>query len=858
MNETTIIISILTVLCVAGALGAIIFAITASSRADAAAHRRNEKRAKPPKAAEPVQMSEPEPANAPAPAPALVPAVPEEETEDVCISNIPHTRNPRFYGCEKLMSKIRSNFASQSHVSLVDGAQGFGGVGKTSVAVEYALRYMNDYKLIWWIRASDSALISADFASLAAKLDLRFEDAGPDVVREAVCHALGRCDGWLLIFDDAVNPELVRSYIPSGENGHVIITSRVSDWWQCTVPISMLGFERAESAEMLLARCKSTNGVIASQLAHLMNDLPLALDQAIVHAYRSRMSLGDYLTTFRARKKLIAPEIGETIDSDDVISITLSIALDQVRKESDAAVDLLNLLAFLSSEGLPAPTLKKALQETSEFKLSLSDESIFDQALKTLHQNALVSLGNNMIYTHGLVRAAVRSALEGDKKAAWAEKALNLAANMFSFDSKERESRSRCSLVFTHALAAVDYADDLGVKSDVMSSLLDDVSIYMRACEELKRSVDLAYRALSIAEVTFGSTHPRIAVCADTLGASLHKLGDLIGARNQYERALKIDETAYGPNHPSVAVRLGNMGDILRELGIPEQASAYLERALEIAEATYGSDHANVAARSTSLALALQAKGDLKEAKKLFQRALEIDETIYGLTHPGVADRVHCLGLVYTELGDPDQAQMCFERALRIEKSTYGYNHPRVAARVTYLGLFFESIGDLEGVRDCYEEALAIDEAVYGSMHPNLVSRIDALGCILEKMGNYQAAKDYYLQALVIEEMAYGSDDIKVAKRALKLGKTYTAAGDLFSARQQLERAIEIHQSVYGATAVDLVDDLMALSDVFRDLGDSKNARIQLGRALLISQEQHGMFHPNTEGIRRSLATFAY
>jgi tetratricopeptide (TPR) repeat protein len=56
----------------------------------------------------------------------------------------------------------------------------------------------------------------------------------------------------------------------------------------------------------------------------------------------------------------------------------------------------------------------------------------------------------------------------------------------------------------------------------------------------------------------------------NNLGLVLKDLGDLAGARAQFERALAIGETALGPDHPRVAVIRGNLAEVLRELGESE------------------------------------------------------------------------------------------------------------------------------------------------------------------------------------------------------------------------------------------------------------------------------------------------
>jgi hypothetical protein len=79
---------------------------------------------------------------------------------------------------------------------------------------------------------------------------------------------------------------------------------------------------------------------------------------------------------------------------------------------------------------------------------------------------------------------------------------------------------------------------------------------------------------------------------ADSMACSvLHDLGDLTGARTQYERALQISEATVGPDHPDIGTRRNNLGGVLRDLGDLTGARTQCERALQISEATLGPHH---------------------------------------------------------------------------------------------------------------------------------------------------------------------------------------------------------------------------------------------------------------------------
>lgn len=866
MSSSTIAITIVAFVCVVGAVGSIVHAAIKGKKGGGVGWTSPKTDRKivggdyqpQKKAEEPAEDTESDRVTVTSSAPAAAPPAHSPPKEDLICWNVPFARDSNFFGRDAILDEIKTTHDMNRHVSLVEPNGLGGGVGKTHIAVEYAYRHSHEYSLIWWIRASHPSTIAADFASLASHLGLKLYSTSTEEVRKTVTYSLAQRTGWLLIFDNAKDPELVKKYIPSGDNGNILITSNIADWWQYTIPITVNAFERIDAIELIFSRTKQTNGAITSQLVAVMQDLPLAINHACSYISKTGKSITDYLTMFRSHMKRLSQHIGETVAREDIVLVTSSIGIEQACREATGAEALLNILAFLSSEQLPERLLRRGFEEQGIQTTCLADPAAFRTSVSTLNKYSLIDFTGNKISIHSMIQNAQIRRLGDDDQVKYADAALSIISSIFHFDAKDRESGEECATILPHALAVIAHAETYQIFHDSASVLLEEIALYLRVNGEYEESKKIATKALAVAEIAHGSAHPKVAVCADTLGTTLYKMGDLSGAKNQYERALKIDETAYGTSHPSIATRLGHLGEVLFEQDNPSQARNYLERALKIVESTYGPDHVNVANKAASLAQVLEALGETRQAKELFARALKIEEATYGQNHPLVADRIHNLGMLLRKSGDLTNARLCFERALNIEKATYGCEHPRVAARVTNLGYVLESCGDPEGARDCYEEALAIDEAVYGQWHPQLAMRIDCLGRVLERMGDHKTAKDYYLQAMAIDEAIHGSEDPAVAERAIKVGNAYKLIGDLYSACKQYERAVEIHQTAYGPTHIEVANDLVQLGNVLNEMGDSKAARMQLGRALLIRQEQLGLSHPDTESIRKSLASFVY
>ena len=107
--------------------------------------------------------------------------------------------------------------------------QGMGGVGKTSLAVEYAHRFRNLYDGVWWCPAETRAGLMTSLVTLAAE----FEVAVPEEadIAKAAKAALRRLadqrEIWLLVYDNVTSPEEIADLLPAA-GARVLITSRFS------------------------------------------------------------------------------------------------------------------------------------------------------------------------------------------------------------------------------------------------------------------------------------------------------------------------------------------------------------------------------------------------------------------------------------------------------------------------------------------------------------------------------------------------------------------------------------------------------------------------------------------------------
>jgi hypothetical protein len=89
--------------------------------------------------------------------------------------NIPFRQNPFFTGREQILSSLRTMLLSDQAAALVQppAISGLGGIGKTQTAIEYAYRYREEYRAVFWVQTNSRETLIADITKIATLLHLR-------------------------------------------------------------------------------------------------------------------------------------------------------------------------------------------------------------------------------------------------------------------------------------------------------------------------------------------------------------------------------------------------------------------------------------------------------------------------------------------------------------------------------------------------------------------------------------------------------------------------------------------------------------------------------------------------------------
>jgi len=490
---------------------------------------------------------------------------PEKEPSKNIIK-LPYSPNPNFTGRQEFLSALAQPLNQGVFSPKIFALVGNGGMGKTQIALQHAYIPENNFKYVWWLRSEQPSTLLDDYVGIAEELklpgwNLRDTDqAIKSVKRWLECEC---SSNWLLVFDNAQEPDDVRRYLPAAGSGQVIITARLSVWDGMAKTLEVGVFQKDEkkddSVDFLLKRTGKNDRDGAANLARELGDMPLALEQAGAYIKETGISFPDYLDRFKKdRKKLL--KHGKPLNYPDTVATTWEISFRAVQQERPVAGDLLNLCAFLAPDAIPRAMWEDGAKHLTEALTScVQDTGEFDECIAVLKKYSLINVADNLISVHRLVQAVVQDRMSMEEQKLWAESALKIVNDAFSFSQLDQETWEKCSKISSHAFRAAQHAEKLEISPLETANLLNSLGGYLNNRMELASARSVLERALKIDEKALGPEHTSVATMANNLGSVLKDQGDLEGAKRCFERALNIFEKRLGKDHHNAVLVRNNL-----------------------------------------------------------------------------------------------------------------------------------------------------------------------------------------------------------------------------------------------------------------------------------------------------------
>ena len=564
--------------------------------------------------------------------------------------NVPN-KNEYFTGREDLLDALDQLLSGNQAAALTQTINGLGGIGKTQIAVEFCHRNRDKYPLgVFWADASSAETLTDSYKTFAMDLGWAILEAPMEDAVKSWLSRIAPRSGWLLILDNADDPEDVDHLIPKSASGHVLITTRHHNpgWGGDPLPVDVLPPEQAVDFLLRRGRRQAGEKAACEQLAEALGYLPLALEQAAAYSDQNRtIRVAEYVERFNEQQIAFTEKAQSKRplkgDYEKTVATTWEISFEKL---PEPAREALLALAFLNPENIPLELFRQgehlgpALAE-----LDLSDRFVIqDEIIEPLSAYSFVKVGEygTSVSVHRLVQAVILDRLTTENRSNATFDSLHITIDGFvAADPATPASWPLYARWFPHIRHAMSFW--IKTEKPTHSGLWNRAAHYAWAAGRSKEARGILEDQLNVRRRVLGDEHPATLSSINNLAETLRALGETQTARDLHQKALDVRRRVLGDKHRATLASINNLASTLKALGETQAARDLHQEALDVSRRVLGDEHPSTLVSINNLASTLKALGDTQTALVLNQEALDGRRRVLGGEHPDTLISIHNL-----------------------------------------------------------------------------------------------------------------------------------------------------------------------------------------------------------------------
>ena len=706
-----------------------------------------------------------------------------------------------FVGREEELQNLHQLLQDNKQVAIAAIA-GMGGVGKTELALQYAIKRHETYNggLCWLLpKTGDVGIQVVQFAR--TQLDLKPPEDFDLLAQVQYCWRRWREGDVLLVLDDVSNYEEVKPYLQSlPSRFKVLMTTRQNLGRIAQLSLDVLQPEAA--LELLKSLLKETSGriekelALANQLCERLGYLPLGVE--LVGRYLARkqdLSLAEMLRRLE-NKRLDERSLSKSKSEADMTAqrgVLEAFELSWQELEDDDK-QLGCLLSLFAAAPIPWKLVELCLPEEDVEDL----EEIRDDILLNLH--LLQRKGEGIYQLHPLLREFFQYKLTGLDKGEELKRSFCRVMVAVAKDIPETATIEQINAVSPAIPHIAEVANHLieYVSDDDLYWVLTGNGQFYNAQGLYDKAAPWYEQCVKTTKQRLGEEHFDVATSLSNLALLYSYQGRYSEAEPLHIQALALRRKLLGEDEPHIALSLNNLALLYFFQSKYSEAEPLYIQALALNRKLLGEEHPNVANSLNNLAELYYYQGRYSEAEPLYIQALALRRKLLGEEHPDVAVSLNNLGKFYSSQSRYSEAEPLYIQALALRRKLLGEEHPNVAVSLGNLALLYQFQGRYSEAEPLYMQALALNRELLGEEHPDVAVNLNNLAGFYRSQSRYSEAEPLYIQALALNRKLLGEEHPHVAVSLNNLAKFYYSQTSYSKAEPLYLQALDIFERRLG------------------------------------------------------------
>lgn len=715
-----------------------------------------------------------------------------------------------FWGRTAELEALERAFSGSQREVVTQSILGLGGVGKTQLAARYLWRHVEEYHVVAWVRADDSA---ADLSELALQLGVPVEGLTPEDRAAAALRWLeGSDERWLLVVDNVTSPDQLNAYPTTGD-GRVLATSRNRDLAQLGPVLALDVFDDDVGAEYLVERTgRPTERTEARRLSQALGGLPLALSHA--GAYCSAgTSFEQYIELLG---DLPAAEMFETspeVSYSKTVASTWQVSMDAAAGQAALARVVLAMAAYLAPDKIPVVLFEILVDDKTDAR----QKRMLIDSHQALHRYSIVELQDAAMSVHRLLQRTVRDDAERRGDLAGSQGALSALDAAFPGDTSLPSSWPQCEQLLPHVLAIGEtiVAPPAHAAPDLIE-LLNRAGRYLLSAGQRTRAVDTAQKTAELAQRLLPE-HPETMTAQIQLAAAYQWAGRTGDALPLAERVLDHCHAVLGDEHPVTLASRAQLALSYQWAGRTDEALELGDQVVADRARILGKDHPDTLAAQIELSWSYWSAGRFEESITMKRQVLAKHERLLGPNHPATLWDRATLAISLRSAGNLSEAIAILERTADDRERLLGPEHPDTLWTKANLGKTYELDNRTSDAIPLLSRVLPACTRILGSGHHDTLSLRSYLASAYRAAGRIDEAIDLYEQVVADRQRIMGPDHPDTLTARADLASSYQSAGRTSDAIAIFEQVVTDFERVLGTDHPDTLTYRSALARLRND-----------------------------------------
>lgn len=582
-------------------------------------------------------------------------------------SVLARSKGVKFYDHNSNLRKVDNFLRREKRISLING---LGGVGKTALAIEYAVQSLENeiYDYVIWLDVQngiDKELQKFTISYLVSNTDDGKQ--GKEYYDKKFNDFIAEYPNSLVILDNYENnQDQLSRFLSHHERLDIIITSREKIPTLKIHPIALEVFQDIDDAlRMFILNSTrvylSDEKEVLKELIEHLGKLPLALEITANFLSDSEMDVNVYLSEFKKESLKLFDKLEDYKPQFHLENLRATLNINIKVIDNKNSLDLLKIFALIS----PEPISKDIIENYLMDDLGISD---FDRVLclRELDKFSYIKKSNDNYSMHRLLQEAIRVEYFEDKNSHQVALITKLSLSILHWFVDEL-TNAKYGSYFDQTKEHIDFILERWKHLE-----MDEARVYLYTCisgyiqdisNHKKDTLDSIKKAIELVKyITIEDNEKAIVFSQYARALQLNK---------KYSDAEKIylDIENLPQDNMIEAAIYGNLAYLYDEIKEYNKAIDYYNKSLELATIKYGDNHISIATIYNNLALVYENKKEYEKAEELYIKSSDIYNTHLEVNHPHIATIYNNLGLLYYNLKKYSQSFKNHYLALKMRLS---------------------------------------------------------------------------------------------------------------------------------------------------------------------------------------------